>query len=135
MAKTVLPIDPQLVENLRVAKGNLAIAQKAVQDAEGAIYVAGGANIPEKGTVHFQGVKVVTDFYQKWDDKQLAAAEVEWPKHSNLPFPFKRTYKADGKAITYIRENAKETYEVISPALTLTPKKPSFVLEGEKETE
>lgn len=131
MAKEVHPIDPQLAANLRIAKANMAVAKQGVEDAEAAIYTAGGNLIPEKGTVHFTGVKVVTAFAEKWDDEGLAKAEAAWPSISNLPFPFKKVYKADGKAVTYLRENAKDAYDLIAKALTLTPRKPSFELEGE----
>lgn len=128
MSKEVHSIDPQLVENLRIAKANLAVAQQNVTDAESAIYLAGKEFLPEKGTVNFTGVKVRTSFYEKWDDLELAGIEQKWPEVSNLPFPFKKTYKADGKAISYIRENAKEAYALIEKALTTTPAKPSFEL-------
>lgn len=131
MAKEVLPMDQQLVENLRVAKVNLAVAQQAVQDAESAIYIAAQSNLPEKGTTNFDGVKIVTSFTEKWNDEELAVIETTWPTVSNLAFPFKKTYKADGKSITYIRENAKASYDVLARALTVTPKKPVFELKSE----
>jgi hypothetical protein len=131
MYKEVHPINPQFAANLRLAKANLAVAKQGVEDAEAAIYTAGGDLIPEKGTVHFTGVKVATGFTEKWDDEELAKAETAWPSISNLPFPFRKVYKADGKAVTYLRENAKDAYDLIAKALTITPRKPSFELEDE----
>lgn len=131
MAKEIHLIDQQLVENLRVAKANLAIAQQAVIDAESAIYSAGESILPEKGTTHFEGVTVVTKVYEKWNDAELSVIEQTWPTVSNLPFPFKKTYKADGRSVTYIRENAKPAYDILAKALTVTPAKPSFELKGE----
>lgn len=127
MSKEVRAIDPQLAANLKHAKETLADAEKLVEAAEVTIYLAAG-NLPEEGTTYVTGCKIVTGFYSKWSDESLAKAEENWTKFSNLPFPFKKTYKADGKAISYMRENAKTAYDAIEPALTLTPKKPSFTL-------
>lgn len=133
MAKEVLPIDPQLIESLKSAKANLKIAEQILLDAESAIYLAVQDKITEKGTIHVTGCKIVTGFYQRWSEEKLTEIERTWPRKSNLAFPFKKIWKEDGKAISYIRENAADAYQELVPALTLTPKKPSFVLEGEKE--
>ena len=130
MTKEVFPIDPQLVVNLKIAKANLEIAKQNVTDAESAIYVAGGSNIPKKGTVHFTGVKIETGFTEKWNQDQLTEIEQTWARKSNLAFPFKREWKPDGKALTYIRENAAEAYKVLEAALTTTDKKPACTLEA-----
>lgn len=133
MAKEVHEIDPQLAVNLKTAKTNLEIAKRDVEAAEAAIYIAAQAFIPEKGTTHVTGVKIVTAMDEKWDQAKLAEIETTWPRKSNLAFPFKKEFKADGKAITYLRENAKEAYAELEPALVSKPKKPAFILEGEKE--
>ena len=129
MPKIVYEIDSALSENLRIAKSELEAAKKKVEDAEGLIYLAAKPHLQDKGTTHVTGVKIVTGFYEKWNDDQLAELEQRWPTISNVAFPFKKTFKADGKSITYLRENAKATYDVLADALTLTPKKPSFDLE------
>lgn len=129
MSKEVHPIDPQLAINLRIATANLKIAQKNVEDAQVAIYNAGGDKIPPKGTVHLTGVKVATGYTDKWDQVKLAVIEGLWPSKSNLPFPFKKEFKADGKAVSYIRDNTPEAYAILEDALTQTPKKPTFELE------
>lgn len=133
MSKEVKEIDPQLAINLKTAQANLAIAKKGVEDAEAAIYIAAEAFLPEKGTTHVTGVKIVTAVDEKWDQEMLPEIEKEWPQKSNLPFPFKKEYKAIGKDLTYIKENAKEAFALLEPALTSKPKKPAFKLEGEKE--
>lgn len=133
MTKEVHPINPQLIENLKLAKANLKIAEQNVIDAESAIYTAAQSNIPEKGTIHVTGCKIVTGFYEKWNQDTLIEIERTWARKSNLPFPFKQEWKADGKSISYIRDNAADAYAELVKALMLTPKKPSFVLEGEKE--
>lgn len=129
--KEVFQINPQLAENLRVAKVELDAAKKKVEAAEIAIYNAAEPHLPEKGTVHVTGVKIATGYTEKWDQAQLAEIETTWPRKSNSPFPFKKEFKADGKSITYMKENAPESYSVLEPALTITPKKPVFTLEGE----
>lgn len=135
MSKEVRSVDPQLAENLRIAKGNLAVAKKAVEDAEIAVYNAAVAvaPLPEKGTIHVTGVKIATSVKEDWDDEALAVIEQTWQQTCNLAFPFKKTYKADAKAVSYIREHAESAYKILAVALTVTPKKPAFTLEGEKE--
>jgi hypothetical protein len=128
MTKQVIEIDPSLAENLRKAKSVLATAQQEVEDAEAAIYLAVKSHIPEKGTLHVTGCKISTGFYSKWSDDKLTEIERTWVRKSNLPFPFKKVWKEDGKAVSYIRDNAADAYEVLTEALTLTPKKPSFEL-------
>lgn len=130
--KEVRTIDTKLVENLRQAKTILYNAQKLVEDAESAIYLAAGP-LPEKGTVHCTGVKISVGFYEKWDNDALQKAEEKWTQFSNLQFPFKKVYKPDGKAISYMRENAATAYAAIEAALTLTNRKPTFELLEEKE--
>lgn len=123
-----LPIDQNLIVALRAAKDNLDIAKKLVEKAEGDIYIAVEKALPEKGTTHFEGVKIVTKMYDSWSDEELAIVEVQWSTYSNLPFPFKKVYKADKRAISYIKENTPKSYAFIEKALTLTPAKPSFEL-------
>lgn len=133
MSKEIHPLDVKLVEQLRIAKNTLAVAEQAVLDAESAIYLAAQSKLPEKGTTNFTGVKIVTGFYEKWNQEKLKEIETTWPRKSNLPFPFKREFKADGTAISYIRENSKEAYDALADALVLTPSKPSFKLVEAKE--
>lgn len=129
MAKTVFPIDPQLPHNLKLAKANLKIAAQNVINAESAIYEAGRAHIKETGTVHLTGVKVETSFNEKWNQEKLVEIESTWARKANLAFPFKREWKPDGKALTYVKENAPEAFKVLQEALTSTPAKPAFTLE------
>lgn len=128
MSSEKLPIDSQLVENLRVAKSKLAVAQQIVTDAESAIYLAVQDKLPEKGTTNFEGLKIVTKLSEKWSQEKLTEIERTWPRHSNLPFPFQKEWSPDGKAINYLRDNAKDAYERIEVALTTKPAKPAFNL-------
>ena len=126
MSKTVLPIDKQLVENLRVAKKNAEAANQALVDAQFAIFESVKAQLPEKGTTYFDGVKVVTGFYEKWEQDKLKEIQASW--QSNIAFPFKTELKADAVSLRYVKENAPDAYAKIAEALTLTDKKPTFDL-------
>lgn len=134
MAKEIIEINQILVDTLKLAKANLKKAQAEVTEAEYAVFLAGGNRIPEKGTIYMNGeIKVATGFTEIWDEELLQGIEQTWPTVSNLPFPFKKIFKADGKQITYLRDNVKPNYDIIAVALTLKPKKPSFTLADEKE--
>jgi hypothetical protein len=130
--KDIRNIDPILVTNLKLAKEKLALAQRDVEAAESAIYIAAG-DLPEKGTVHYTGVKISLGYYRKWSKEKLDEIEKIWAQKSNLPFPFKREWKEDGKAVSAIEQAAPETFKLLEEALTLIPKKPSFELTKEEE--
>lgn len=126
-----LPIDPGLVASLKEAKEKEKIAKQQVLDAQSAIYMAVASQLPEKGTTKFQGIKITTGLYEKWDQDQLNLIFHNW-KH-NITFPFKLEYKADGRALSALKKIASFAYADLVPALTTTPKKPTFKLEGEKD--
>lgn len=128
MVKETLPIDPQLVETYRLAKEAADKASDAVTEAQYRIYEAVKAHLPEKGTTHFQGIKIATALSSKWSQEKLDEIETTWVRKSNLPFPFKKEWEADGKAVSYIQDNAPDAYKVLAEALTLKPKKPTFEL-------
>jgi hypothetical protein len=92
---------------------------------ESEIYALTEAQLPEKGTHTLDtGLKIATGYTEEWDQELLTRAYNGW--QAPLPFPFAGQWKADGKAVTYLRENAPELYKIIQPALTLKPKKPAF---------
>lgn len=126
MSKEVLPIDKQLVENLRLAKSNAEAANKALTEAQLAVFEATKDKLPEKGTTYFTGVKIVTGFYDKWDQDKLLKLQETWT--ANLKFPFKTEFKPDAVAMKYVKENAPSAYDALTAALTLTDKKPTFEL-------
>jgi len=129
MAKVVHQIDPKFSAALKAAKEKLDIAKAEVAAAEDAIYEASKAFIAEKGTTHVTGVKIETGFNDTWDQEKLRELQKTWSQHSNAEFPFKEELKADGKAISYIRENVKEVWKILSAACSSKPKKPTFTLE------
>lgn len=126
MTKEVLPLDAQLVENLRIAEANAKAASKALTDAQFAIFDAAKDRIPPKGTTYFNGVKVSTGFYDKWDQEMLQEIQKNWT--ANLKFPFKNELKAIANDLKYIKENAPSAYATLEKALTQTDKKPTFEL-------
>jgi hypothetical protein len=92
---------------------------------ESDIYSLVCGTLPDKGTTTLAtGMKIVTGYSESWDQAALNSAYEIWP--SNVPFPFKGEWKADGKAINYVRKHLPEDYALIRSALTLTPKKPAF---------
>lgn len=130
--KIVHAIDLKLSEDLSSAKAEAEVAKRKVAAAEDAIceaLVKSVGKMPEKGTIHGTGITVETSFNDKWDQEKLNEIEQTWSRKSNMPFPFKREWKADGKSISDIRDNAADAYKVLSDALTRTPAKPAFTLE------
>jgi uncharacterized protein with ATP-grasp and redox domains len=132
MSKQVTPIDPSLSLRWKEAKARLSEAQAALLKIESDIYEATQealGKMPEKGTLHVTGMVIDLGFTEKWDDQKLHEIAQNWSKISNNPFPFKPVWKADGKSVSYLRDNAKEAYDKLAEALTLTPRKPSFKAE------
>lgn len=131
MTKEIIPIDAALAQKLREANAKVSAAKAELENVQAEIYTAVEAvkPLPEKGTTHATGVKIVTGLTEKWNQEKLVEIERTWARKSNQPFPFKQELKADGKAISYIRDNVPESYAVLQEALTLTPKKPSFEAE------
>ncbi|CAN5149135.1 hypothetical protein BH10PLA2_BH10PLA2_19870 [soil metagenome] len=94
---------------------------------ESSIWAIVQKRLPDKGTTTLEtGLKIVTSFAEEWDQEALADAERAWS--APVPFPFETVYKADARAVAYIRERLPEVYASIREALTLKPKKPAFSL-------
>ncbi len=129
MAKEVHPLDQNLLDNYKAAKMAADLADRAVLEAQYAIFESVKDKLPEKGTTHFEGLKITTGFYEKYDQDILQELKTTWK--ANVPFPFKEELKPDGTAIKYVKENIPGAYKEICKALTLTDKKPSFSLENE----
>lgn len=91
------------------------------------LYEQHQTNLPDKGTYTTdEGMKITTGFTEEWDQSVLSHAYQQWP--ADIKFPFAGVWKPDGKAISYLRENAPSAYALLQPALTLKPKKPSFTI-------
>ena len=115
----------QLTHEWKAAKQAEADATARRIAVESRIYELTHTELPEKGTHTLpSGMKITTGFTEEWDQDRLTAAYQGWPE--GIKFPFAGTWKPDGKAIGYLRENAPATYALIQPALTLKPKKPAF---------
>lgn len=113
-----------LVENLRIARGAVEAAKEQELQAQIAIYNTVKDELPESGSYKNGSLKITTGFYQKWNQESLAQARMAFPE--NEEFPFSLEYKPDNKALAYFKKHKPELFSVISSALTLTPKKPSF---------
>ena len=80
-------------------------------------------DLKEKGTNTLEtGLKVVTDYTEKWDQEAITA--IEWD--STLPFPFKTEYKPVKALLDIVKASDIPKYVQLQKALTLTPCKPSF---------
>jgi hypothetical protein len=120
-----------LIDSLRVAKEKLAEQKEAVLQAEITLYEALKEQIPAEGTLSLGALKIKTGFYQKWSQESLIEARRKYP--SGEPFPFSMVYEPDNKQLKYLAEYRPELYEIVRPALSLTPKKPSFEIKGGKD--
>ena len=113
-------------------KATLEAAQAAHLQSEVDLYNAVRADLPSKGTLTLDtGLKIVTGFTEKWDQEKLGEIYNAWD--APVKFPFKGEWKPDGKAISYLRENAPDAYRKLSDALTMTEKKPAFSMKTEKQ--
>ena len=86
--------------------------------------------IKDEGTSTFGKIKIITGYTRNWNQGKLQAIcetvdESLWP--------FQTQYKEVRAGTKYIETNEPEMWEILSPALTLTPKKPSFSLAKDKE--
>ncbi|WP_435008005.1 hypothetical protein P12x_005272 [Tundrisphaera lichenicola] len=114
-----------LTDAWKIEKQNESDANARRIAIESQIYELTQSELPDKGTYTLPtGMKIATGFSEEWSQEQLNAAYQEW--NASVPFPFTGTWKPDGKAISYLRENLPEAYKKIQPALTLKPKKPAF---------
>lgn len=117
----------ELIDQWKHAKQQENLWNQKRVEIESQIYEQHQASIPDKGTYTTpEGMKIATGFAEDWDHAKLNTAYEQWP--ANLKFPFNGVWKPNSKAISYLRDNAPEAYELLRPALTLKPKKPSFSL-------
>ena len=84
----------------------------------------------DAGTVNLDtGLKIVFGLTEKLD--QDAAMEVyrNWPK--DIPFPLKKQFAMDKKALDFCREHYPEDIRKIDACIIAKPKKPSFSFKSE----
>jgi hypothetical protein len=122
------PAARKLVAEWTKAKLDERKANATRLDIESKLYKLYEAQIPEKGTVRVENLKISCGFTDKWDQDTLQDIRANWPDELP-PFPFREELKPDGKAISYLKENMVEAYLRIEPALTQDPKKPSFSID------
>lgn len=115
----------ELIDQWKYAKEQEVLWNQKRIEIESQIYEQHRASIPEKGTYTTDdGMKITTGFSEEWDQAKVNEAYQAWPE--GIKFPFSGTWKPDGKAISYLRDNVPGAYELLRSALTLKPKKPSF---------
>ncbi len=116
-----------LIDEWRHCKEQETIWNAKRIEVESKLFEVHQANLPDKGTYTTDdGMKITTGFTEEWDQSVLSQAYQQWP--ADIKFPFAGVWKSDGKAISYLRENAPSAYAILQPALTLKPKKPSFTI-------
>jgi hypothetical protein len=120
----------ELIYKYRSAKNDLAEAKARLLEAEIALYQFYKNEIPEEGSFKVEDLTIKTGFYQKWNQEALTKVEYSYPRKEK--FPFSLEFKPDNRAISYIKDHRPDLYVMIEQALSLTPKKPSFSLKGEK---
>lgn len=114
-----------LIDEWKHAKQQEALWNAKRIEIESKLYEHHQGELPDKGTFTTgEGMKITTGFTEEWSQEELSRAYEQWPE--GVKFPFSGTWKPDGKAISYLRDNAPAMYALIQPALTLKPKKPSF---------
>lgn len=123
------PAAKKLVAAWAEAKDREKKANATRLDIESKLYKLYEREIPEKGTVKIENLKIACGFTDKWNQDELQEIRAKWPDGCSVPFPFKEELKPDGKAISYIRDNVPDIYEVLSQALTQDPRKPSFSID------
>ena len=120
-----------LARQLLAAKQKEAEARHERELIEVKIYreVQATQEIPEKGTVSAGPVKITTTMGESWDQEALEElSRVLPPEH----FPFQRVWKVDGRAKNRLAVDHPQAYRKLFPALSVKPRKPSFVIDEEK---
>ena len=116
-----------LIDEWKEAKQQETIWNAKRIEVESKLYEENQANLSDKGTYTTEeGMKISTGFSEEWSQDEINRAYQQWP--DGVKFPFTGTWKPDGKAVTYLRDNAPAMYALLQPALTLKPKKPSFII-------
>ena len=114
-----------LIEEWKHAKQQENMWNAKRIEIESKLYEQHQQEIPDKGTYTTpEGMKITTGYSEDWAQDAVTSAYQQWPE--GVKFPFAGTWKPDGKAISYLRDNQPSLYALISPALTLKPKKPAF---------
>lgn len=120
----------EAIDNLAAAKANMNAAKLALADAESAVLDLVNGSLKDEGTTRLGDLKVVTGYTRKWDQGKLANLIHDIRAEY---FPFRVEYKEDRKASKVLAERFPELWQTLSPALTLTPRKPSITIERKKE--
>lgn len=121
-----------LQKQLAWAKAQESAARDARIAAEEAILAHPDvvAVLKDEGSVTVEGVRVTTGYTRAWDQGVLQeTAKQVSPEY----WPFKAEWKEDRRRTRDIEANTPDLWALISPALTVKPKKAAVALVGEAE--
>ena len=125
---------PSLLHTLTDAWTRAKAAEQAANKERLAIeaQILESVEIKDGGTTTLEtGLKIVTGLTETLD--QDAAMEVyrNWPFGQNIPFPLKKQFALDKKALDFCRQHYPEQVRKIDACITAKPKKPSFSFKSE----
>jgi len=120
----------EAVDALEQAKTNFNAAKLALADAESVVLDLVGGELKEEGTTRIGDLKLATGFTRRWDQDKLTNMIHDIRAEY---WPFRTEFKEDRKASKVLAERFPELWQTLSPALTLTPRKPSITIDR-KET-
>lgn len=117
----------KLVKSWKQAKEDERSAEGRRLAVEGQIIANIKDQIPDRGTVKIDDLKITTGFTPKWDQDQLREIRVGWP--DDYPdFPFQEELKPKWDEINYLKEHNQDAYNLTIQALNEYSKKPGFVV-------
>ncbi len=121
----------ELIQQLGEAKAAETVANAHRLSLETAIlnHPDVAKKLKMEGTTHFKGtgLSITTGFTRSWDTEKLLNLSVSIREEF---FPFKQSLTEDRKAAKEIEAEYPDLWSQLASALTLKPKKPSFVLKA-----
>lgn len=86
--------------------------------------------LKDEGTHTVGRLRVSTGYTRKWSQQEL---ELVRPEVADAFWPFKTEHKEDRRMMKMVEERLPDLYAKLSPALTLTPRKPSVTIVENKD--
>jgi hypothetical protein len=118
----------KLIKAWKQAKEDERAAEGRRLAVEGQIIALRKDDIPDRGTVKIDEMKITTGFTANWDQNQLREVRENWP--DGYPdFPFREELKPVWDDINYLREHNEDAYKLAVKALNEYAKKPGFKVE------
>jgi hypothetical protein len=123
---------PSLLHTLTDAWNRAKAAEQAANKERLAIeaQILESVEIKDSGTTTLEtGLKIVTGLTETLDQDTTMEVYRDWPK--DIPFPLKKQFAIDKKALDFCREHYPEQIRKIDACITAKPKKPSFSYKSE----